>query len=79
MPYIVEHPEEFVLLPVVGYQDYSMHRWTVDMPEDFEFVQAIYNRLKGKEAFSWREVLDVLDREPELLDLNRCVVQKSVH
>jgi len=79
MPYIVEHPEEFVLLPVVGDQDYSMHRWTVDMPEDFEFVQAIYNRLKGKEAFSWREVLDVLDREPELLDLNRCVVQKSVH
>ncbi len=78
-PYIFEHPEEFLLLPVVGDQDYSPHRWTVDTLEDFEFVQAIYSRLKGKEGFSWREVLDVLDREPDLRDLNRCVVQKSVH
>ena len=77
-PYILEHPEEFVLLPVVGDQDYSAHRWTVDMPEDFEFVRAIYNRLKGEGEFSWRDVLDVLDREPELLELNRGVVQKSV-
>lgn len=77
-PYILEHPEEFVLLPVVGDQDYSAHRWTVDMPEDLEFVRAIYNRLKGEGEFSWRDVLDVLDREPELLGLNRGVVQKSV-
>lgn len=77
-PYILEHPEEFVLLPVVGDQDYSAHRWTVDMPEDLEFVRAIYNRLKGEGEFSWRDVLDVLDREPELLELNRGVVQKSV-
>jgi len=77
-PYIVEHPEEFVLLPVVGDQDYSAHRWTVDMLEDLEFVRTIYNRLKGEGEFSWRDVLDVLDREPELLELNRGVVQKSV-
>lgn len=77
-PFIIEHPEEFVLLPVAGDQDYSAHRWTVDTPEDFEFVQAIYNRLQGKE-FSWHDVLDVLAREPRLLALNRAVVQKSVH
>ncbi|MGC2477013.1 MAG: glycosyltransferase family protein [Candidatus Sulfotelmatobacter sp.] len=77
-PYILEHPEEFVLLPVVGDQDYSAHRWTVDMPKDLEFVRAIYNRLKGEGEFSCRDVLDVLDREPELLGLNRGVVQKSV-
>jgi len=77
-PYILEHPEEFVMLPVVGDRDYSAHRWTVDMPEDLEFVQAIYNRMMDREEFSWREVLDVLDREPELLELNRGVEQKSV-
>ncbi len=78
-PYILEHPEDFVLLPVLGDQDYSAYRWTVDVPEDFEFVQAVYDRLKVKGEFSWREVLDLLGREPELLELNRCVVQKSVH
>jgi spore coat polysaccharide biosynthesis protein SpsF len=78
-PYIFEHPAEFMCLPVTGEQDYSAHRWTVDTPEDFEFVQVIYERLKGKGEFSWREVLGVVEREPELLELNRCVVQKPVH
>lgn len=78
-PYILEHPAEFDLLSVTGDPDYSGHRWTVDTPEDLEFVQAIYDRMKGKEAFSWLEVLDVLDREPELLELNRFVVQKPAH
>lgn len=78
-PYIFEHPAEFICLPVVGDQDYSVHRWTVDTPEDFEFVQVIYERLKGKGEFCWREVLGVVEREPELLELNRCVVQKPVH
>jgi spore coat polysaccharide biosynthesis protein SpsF len=78
-PYIFEHPEEFMCLPVTGEQDYSAHRWTVDTPEDFEFVRLIYERLKGKGEFSWREVLGVVEREPELLELNRFVVQKPVH
>lgn len=78
-PYIFEHPAEFTCLPVIGDQDYSSHRWTVDTPEDFEFVQVIYERLKSKGEFSWREVLGVVEREPELLELNRCVVQKPVH
>ncbi len=78
-PYIFEHPTEFTCLPVVGDQDFSAHRWTVDTPEDFAFVKAIYDRLKGEGESSWREVLNVLDREPELLELNRSIVQKSVH
>lgn len=77
-PYILEHPEEFVLLPVIGDQDLSSHRWTVDTPEDFEFVTAIYSRLKDRAEFSWRDVLHVLDREPQIRELNRRVVQKSI-
>jgi spore coat polysaccharide biosynthesis protein SpsF len=78
-PYIYEHPTDFKLLSVAGDEDYSAHRWTVDTPEDLEFAQAVYARLKGDPAFSWRDVLALLDREPELAALNRSVVQKALH
>lgn len=78
-PYLLEHPSEFVLLAVTGGVDYSGFRWTVDTPEDLEFVQAVYSRLGGAAAFSWRDVLELLDREPELLELNRSVTQKPIH
>jgi spore coat polysaccharide biosynthesis protein SpsF len=78
-PRIFEHPSEFKLLSVTGNADYSGYRWTVDTPEDLEFVRSIYARLKDKPAFVWRDVLDVLDREPRLLELNRSIVQKALH
>jgi spore coat polysaccharide biosynthesis protein SpsF len=78
-PYIYEHPEEFRILSVVGDKDYSVHRWTVDTPEDLEFVRAVYARLKRNTKFVWRDVLNLLDLEPGLLELNRSVVQKALH
>lgn len=78
-PYLLEHSSEFRLISVVGDRDYSAHRWTVDTPEDLLFAQTVYDRLKLKRMFSWRDVLDLLDREPELAELNSGVVQKLVH
>ena len=77
-PYIIEHRKEFKLLAVTGDQDYSSYRWTVDTPEDLAFVRAVYSRFLMEALFSWRDVLDLLEREPELADLNRSVVQKAV-
>ena len=78
-PYLVEHPSAFVLLSVTGDHDYSAHRWTVDTAEDLEFVQAVYGRWSADTSFSWRDVLDLLNRAPELLELNRTVAQKAIH
>jgi spore coat polysaccharide biosynthesis protein SpsF len=78
-PYIYEHPAEFKLLSVTGDTDLGSLRWTVDTPEDLEFVRAVYARLKDNPMFLWRDVVDLLDREPELLELNRSVVQKALH
>jgi spore coat polysaccharide biosynthesis protein SpsF len=77
-PYIYEHPGEFKLLSVPGDEDYSSHRWTVDAPEDLEFVRTVYSRLAPDAAFSWRDILDLLKREPQLADVNRFVEQKPV-
>jgi spore coat polysaccharide biosynthesis protein SpsF len=78
-PYIYEHPKQFKILSVTGDTDYSQHRWTVDMPQDLELVRAIYSRLSGQGKFGWRDVLGLLEREPELVKINRSVVQKAAH
>jgi len=78
-PYLLEHPSEFRLVSVVGDRDYSPHRWTVDTPEDFLFAETVYERLKAKNMFSWRDVLDLVEREPELGELNSGVMQKLIH
>lgn len=77
-PYIYEHPAEFKLLSVTDDADHSSQRWTVDTVEDLEFVRQIYARFRSG-PFQWRDVLDLLEREPSLLELNRSVVQKALH
>ncbi len=45
-------------------------RWTVDEPGDLEFVRAVFTRLKPDSSFGWRDVLRLLDAEPNLARLN---------
>lgn len=78
-PYLYEHPELFKLHSVRGEGDFSEHRWTLDTPEDLEFIRAVYQRMGNDDGFHWRQVLELLDREPELVELNRHVRQKALH
>lgn len=49
-------------------------RMTLDYPEDFEFFSSIFQHLyHPSEVFSLRQILDLLDRHPEIAALNsRC-------
>lgn len=78
-PFIYQHPGDFEILSVMGEEDYSHHRWTLDTLEDLAFIRAIYDRVADRNNFGWREVLNVLDREPELMEINRSVMQKALH
>jgi spore coat polysaccharide biosynthesis protein SpsF len=78
-PYIYQHPGEFKLLSVTGEEDHSEHRWTLDTPEDLAFLRAVYSRMKDPGEFSWRDVLEVVAREPQLVELNRTIAQKALH
>jgi len=77
-PYFYENPGQFKTLSVTSDKDYSAHRWTVDTAEDLEFVRAVYARFES-EAFPWRDVLRLLEREPELSEINRFIAQKALH
>jgi spore coat polysaccharide biosynthesis protein SpsF (cytidylyltransferase family) len=48
--------------------DLGYERWTVDHPEDLEFVRAVVERL-GRDC-GYREILALLAREPQLRELN---------
>lgn len=75
-PYIYRHPELFRIHCVTSDIDYSSMRWTVDTPEDLDFVRHIYNHF-GHDDFSWYEVLDLLGQNPSWLEINLHVEQKT--
>lgn len=77
-PYLYGHPELFRLRSFEGDTDLSGHRWTLDTPEDWQFVQAVYEALGGGgAAFTTGDVLKLLKERPELAKLNAHVQQKK--
>lgn len=50
-------------------------RWTVDEPNDLEFVRQIYDLLK--EPFDWKDVLAVLEKNPQLLEINQKTIMNE--
>lgn len=65
--YIIKHPERFRLGNVAAKKDHSNHRWTVDEPEDFHFITAIYNQLYPQNRyFSTADILTLLNNNRSL-------------
>ena len=48
------------------------------LPEDLAFIRTIYERMDNDDSFSWRDVLALLESEPQLTELNREVRQKAL-
>lgn len=78
-PYFYEHPELFRLMSIESEVDRADWRWTLDTKEDLEFIRKVYAYFKGRDNFSWIDVLDLLHKEPELKAINGHIVQKSLH
>ena len=77
-PYFYQHPDLFHLVSQRGQIDYSQYRWTLDTAEDLELLRVIYSHFNGADDFSWGEVIQLMEREPELVELNSHVVQKAL-
>lgn len=78
-PFIYRSPDRFSLRSVTHEDDYSAHRWTVDTEDDLRLVSAIIEALEPRNpAFGMRDVLDLLARNPEFMDINRHVRQKPM-
>jgi spore coat polysaccharide biosynthesis protein SpsF len=78
MPYFYQNPDRFRLRSVTGDADFSHYRWTVDSAEDLALARALYRRMDCDDAFSWRDVIGLLHREPRLAEINGHVQQKQL-
>lgn len=77
-PFFYEHPDLFRIVSVTNDVDCSSHRWTLDTAGDLELIRAVYDRFGNRGNFSWRDVVQLLEREPLLSELNANVQQKAL-
>jgi spore coat polysaccharide biosynthesis protein SpsF (cytidylyltransferase family) len=77
-PYLYEHPQTFRMASVSGTVDYSHYRWTLDTPEDLKLLRTIYSHFDNRDDFHWQEVIHLMEREPDLAELNSRILQKSL-
>lgn len=76
-PYIYQHPELFSIKQVAHPEDYSGYRWTLDTPEDWRVISAIYNALvRNNPLFDWKMALKYVKNHPEISSWNAEVEQK---
>jgi len=70
-PYFYNSPGRFRLGSYRGERDLSSLRWTVDEPEDLEFVRRVYEALyPANPSFRMEDILALLKREPALSAIN---------
>lgn len=74
-PFIWDNPDRFRIGNVLWGRglDYSMtHRWVLDYMEDYVFIRAVYKELYyGNPLFGMEDILDLLEKRPQLKELNR--------
>jgi spore coat polysaccharide biosynthesis protein SpsF len=72
-PYIYKHPDLFKLSGVKkDGKDFSWMRWTVDTPEDFEFVSKVFSELYSpNKIFYMEDVVKLLTENPNFLEINK--------
>ena len=71
-PYIWKNPHLFKICQVTQECDLSSLRWTVDQPQDLEFVRAVYRHLyQSKKIFLTKDILRLIEEHPEYQDINQ--------
>lgn len=59
--------------------DYSRYRWTLDTEEDFTMIETVYRHLyNGKHDFYFSDILELMQRYPEIAQINLHVEQKKL-
>lgn len=79
-PFIHSQPEKFKLLKVTppSYLLGRTERLTVDTEDDLKFMRAVYKALDSEKCtFNAQNALNLLEKQPELANINRHVRQRE--
>jgi spore coat polysaccharide biosynthesis protein SpsF len=76
-PYIWKHPDVFDLLNFKFDRDLSDWRWTVDKPEDLEFMANIFREFRNSPFVSYQEVINWLETNPKIREINTNIIRNE--
>ena len=77
-PYIWKHPDRFHVRSVEYQEDISKMRWTLDKPEDWVFIQQVYDALyPQKPLFLMEDILQLLREHPSLQVLQSATIRNE--
>lgn len=80
--YFYEHPDRYRIVHLFAPARWYApdYRFQLDYPEDHRFITEVYKRLQPKFGglFGIEEIMELIRREPALLDINRHCVEKPV-
>lgn len=70
MPYLYAGSRKFNIHVVDAASDHGTQRWTVDTPEDLEFIRQLTKLLDCRMDFGWLDILALVQEHPELTAIN---------
>jgi spore coat polysaccharide biosynthesis protein SpsF len=76
MPFFYDMPNRFRCIVADWPEDLGFHRWTVDTPADLALIREVYSRL-GEKPFTWLDVLDLFEKDPDLIKINAGTYHKD--
>ena len=76
--YMWKHPEKFKLGEYIKFNNFAHYRWTVDEEKDLRFIREIFFRLyKPGKIFLTEDILNLLEKEPDLLKINADIIRNE--
>ena len=78
MPWFYDTPGRCRVSILDNTVDYGMHRWTVDTPEDYAMMQALFDKIADPLIASWHDILQIISENPELEMINASSSAKDV-
>ncbi len=70
MPWFYDTPGRCKVRILDDPEDYGAHRWTVDTPEDYAMMQALFEKITDPETAGWHDVLEIIRQNPDLEMIN---------
>lgn len=70
-PYILDRPHQFRIRRMRLFEGLGHHRWTLDHPQDYDFLTLIFGHLFPEQPkFGWQQIVDLLEERPWISALN---------